>query len=157
MANGWSLNSGLNGSFNLFPCFVIRRSQKKGRCWPRTDCLRWCWSATPAWARPPCCAPSARAASTLPQPLLWVRRKKPNKHCNHFACVFWSHSDGTCVSVRWQHKRSEGDLAVTWKGLRSHTGRLGAPAHIVQQIMSLLMNFPSLLSSFPKPLARTWC
>lgn len=49
--------------------------------------------------------------------------------------VFWSHSDGTCVTIG-------GRLSITWKGLWSHTACLRALAHIVLQIMSPLIFSP---------------
>lgn len=52
--------------------FLVFRSQQRGRYSRRTASSRSSWSATPAWARPPCCAPSARAAFTRPPLLPWV-------------------------------------------------------------------------------------
>lgn len=62
---------------------VTCRDQEKEHCRPRTGSLRWSWWATPAWARRPCCARSARAASNRPQSLLWVRRKTLPSYCVH--------------------------------------------------------------------------
>lgn len=53
--------------------FLIFQRQKKYRYSHRTVCSRSSWSATPAWERPPCCAPSARAVFTRPPLLPWVR------------------------------------------------------------------------------------
>lgn len=155
MVNGWSLNPGLNYSLN--PLFHHPQKSKEGALLAPDRLFKVVLVGNSSVGKTSLLR-SFCEGRFHPSTIATVGEKKKNPpHCNHIPCVFWSHSDGTCVSARWQHKRSEGDLAVTWKGSRSHTGRLRAPAHIVQQIMSLLMNSPSLLSSFPKPLARTWC
>lgn len=111
-------------------------------CLPQTACLKWSWLEIPALGKHPCCAPSVRAVSTLPQLLLWVRRKA--------VIFYWCFRARfkqiwrACVRVwLWMpFLNTGGRFSITWKGLWSHTACLRALALIVLQIMSLWMNFP---------------